>query len=100
MLCMILLVDLIVSSVQLAKDRIPLLLQVVLVLWDHYIPLVQDQAREMLVHLIHELVLSNMDDNTDGPTKGEIESFIDEIRLHDPKVVWMYDDFNGKNEEE
>ncbi|TVY83603.1 Cell morphogenesis protein, partial [Lachnellula suecica] len=95
-LSLILLVDLMVSPVQLVAENVPLLLQVVTVLWDHYIPLVQEQAREMLIHLIHELVISRIDDETTIPTKKSIEDFIESIRRHDTTVVWAYEDNNGK----
>ncbi|KAK6596139.1 cell morphogenesis protein pag1 [Botrytis cinerea] len=95
-LSLILLVDLMVSPVQLVADNVPLLLQVVAVLWDHYIPLVQEQAREMLIHLIHELVISQIDDESTNPSKNSIEDFIESIRRHDPKVIWHYDDNSGK----
>ncbi|KAL2133899.1 hypothetical protein VTI74DRAFT_1464 [Chaetomium olivicolor] len=95
-LSLILLVDLMVAPVSLAADSVPILLQVVTVLWDHYTPLVQEQAREMLVHLIHELVISNLDDNTPATTRQSIESLIDAIRRHDRAVVWGYEDSNGK----
>ncbi|KAI4682406.1 uncharacterized protein J4E88_005296 [Alternaria novae-zelandiae] len=95
--CLILLVDLMVSPVEVAKEHIPLLLQVVLVLWDHYTSVVQDQSREMLVHLIHELVISKIEDDTPGINKRSIEDFIEGIRQHDAKVVWSYDDKNGKD---
>ncbi|KAI0132506.1 cell morphogenesis N-terminal-domain-containing protein [Xylariales sp. AK1849] len=95
-LSLILLVDLMVSPVQLSPENLPVLLQVVTVLWDHYTPLVQDQAREMLVHLIHELVVSKMDDATPVDTKRSIENVIDAIRRHDRTVVWGYEDSNGK----
>ncbi len=95
-LSLILLVDLMVSPVSLAAESVPILLQVVMVLWDHYTPLVQEQAREMLVHLIHELVISNLDDNTPVATRQWIESLIDGIRRHDRSVVWGYEDSNGK----
>ncbi|KAL1593201.1 Cell morphogenesis protein PAG1 [Paraconiothyrium brasiliense] len=99
--CLILLVDLMVSPLQLGSEHLPLLLQVVLVLWDHYTPVVQDQAREMLVHLIHELVISKIeDDNTIGIDKTAIEEFIENVRQHDSKVVWNYDDKNGKGSED
>jgi hypothetical protein len=94
-LSLILLVDLMVSPVQLVAENVPLLLQVVTVLWDHYIPLVQEQAREMLIHLIHELVISKMDDDQSG-TKKSIEDFIESVRSHDANVVWAYEDNNGK----
>lgn len=95
-LALILLVDLIVTPTELAKDFVPLLLQVVLILWDHYIPRVQEGAREMLVHLIHELVMSKMDDTSSISSRENIEKFIDMIRREDPKVIWTYEDFNGK----
>ncbi|KAF2459229.1 cell morphogenesis protein-like protein [Lineolata rhizophorae] len=98
-LCLILLVDLMVSPVRVGKDKVPLLLQVVLVLWDHYTPLVQDQAQEMLVHLIHELVISKLEEGQMSPDKQEIEDFVEMIRRHDAKVGWNYEDFNGKNDE-
>ncbi|KAF2672184.1 hypothetical protein BT63DRAFT_369466, partial [Microthyrium microscopicum] len=97
-LALILLVDLIVTPTELAMEYVPLLLQVVLILWDHYIPRVQEGAREMLVHLIHELVISKMDETSSNPSKESIEQFIDMIRREDAKVVWSYDDFNGKKE--
>jgi hypothetical protein len=99
-LALILLVDLMVAPTEISKDFVPMLLNVVLILWDHYIPRVQDQAREMLVHLIHEQIISKMQNSESTSSKGSLEDFIDLIRSHDPKVVWTYDDFNGKNEHE
>ncbi|KAI0874664.1 cell morphogenesis N-terminal-domain-containing protein [Hypoxylon argillaceum] len=98
-LSLILLVDLMVAPVQLPADTLPLLLQVVTVLWDHYTPLVQEQAREMLVHLVHELVISRMDDATSPEVKRSIEGLIDAIRQHDRLVVWSYEDSNGKTDD-
>ncbi|KAL7781661.1 cell morphogenesis N-terminal domain-containing protein [Trichoderma afarasin] len=95
-LSLILLVDLMVSPVHLTQESVPLLLHVVTVLWDHYTPLVQEQAREMLVHLIHELVMSRIDDQTDPHHKESIEELIDLVRRHDRSVVWSYEDSNGK----
>ncbi|KAK5660214.1 hypothetical protein OQA88_12748 [Cercophora sp. LCS_1] len=95
-LSLILLVDLMVAPVTLVQDNVPVLLQVVTVLWDHYTALVQEQAREMLVHLIHELVISRLDDDTPATTKHSIEGLIDAIRRHDRAVVWSYEDSNGK----
>ncbi|KAK7413719.1 Cell morphogenesis protein PAG1 [Neonectria punicea] len=95
-LSLILLVDLMVSPVHLTQENVPVLLQVVTVLWDHYTPLVQEQAREMLVHLIHELVISQVDDRTQEGDKKSIEDLIDLIRRHDRSVVWGYEDSNGK----
>ncbi|KAI1174610.1 cell morphogenesis N-terminal-domain-containing protein [Nemania sp. FL0916] len=98
-LSLILLVDLMVAPVQLTAESLPLLLQVVTVLWDHYTPLVQEQAREMLVHLIHELVISRLDDTIEPETKRSIDDLIDAIRQHDRSVVWSYEDSNGKVDE-
>ncbi|PQE17215.1 cell morphogenesis PAG1 protein [Rutstroemia sp. NJR-2017a BVV2] len=95
-LSLILLVDLMVSPLQLAAESVPLLLQGVTVLWDHYIPLVQEQSREMLIHLMHELIISRIDDESTTPNKDSIEDFIESIRRHDSKVVWHYDESSGK----
>ncbi|CAK7268881.1 Cell morphoproteinsis protein PAG1 [Sporothrix epigloea] len=97
-LSLILLVDLMVSPVVLAVENVPILLQVVTVLWDHYTPLVQEQAREMLVHLIHELVVSNTDGKTAEEAKA-IEGLVELVRRHDASVVWGYDDSNGKEDD-
>ncbi|KAL1902608.1 Cell morphogenesis protein PAG1 [Sporothrix stenoceras] len=98
-LSLILLVDLMVSPVNLAAENVPVLMQVVTVLWDHYTPLVQEQAREMLVHLIHELVISNIDDKSAEEAKA-IEGLVELIRRHDKTVVWGYEDSNGKEDDQ
>lgn len=95
-LSLIFLVDLMVAPVQLPRESVPLLLHVVTVLWDHYMPLVQEQAREMLVHLMHELVISQMDDQAHGSQKRAIEELAERVRQHDRTVVWGYEDSNGK----
>lgn len=99
-LSLIFLVDLMVAPMKLARESVPLLLQVVLVLWDHYTLLVQEQAREMLVHLIHELVITKIDDDTTTPNKTTIEAFVESIRQHKPDVVWTYEECSGKDDEE
>ena len=98
-LALILLVDLMVGPVNLAQENLPLLLHVVIVLWDHYTPLVQEQAREMLVHLIHELVFSRVEDRAQSAAEPPIEDLIDLIRRHDRTVVWEYKTSNGKVED-
>lgn len=50
----------------------------------------QEQAREMLVHLIHELVISKIGDDTTTPSKAKIEDFIESIRQSKAEVVWGY----------
>lgn len=99
-LCMILLVDLVVSPIQLPADKIPTLLQVVLVQWDQYANIVQDQAREMLVHLIHELVISKIEPGSTEPDKKSIEDFIESVRRHDAKIMWSYADSEVRAGEE
>ncbi|KAL2761141.1 hypothetical protein ACRALDRAFT_1078419 [Sodiomyces alcalophilus JCM 7366] len=96
-LSLILLVDLMVSPVQLAPENVALLLHVVIVLWDHYTPLVQEQAREMLIHLVHELVISRLDEKAPAAARESIENLIDLIRRHDKSVVWGYEDHNGND---
>ncbi|WPH04646.1 putative cell morphogenesis protein [Acrodontium crateriforme] len=95
-LSMILLVDLVVSPIQLPADKVPTLLQIILVQWDQYIIIVQDQAREMLVHLIHELVISKIEPGHTEPDKKSIEDFIESIRRHDPKIMWSYADSEAR----
>ncbi|KAK4494161.1 hypothetical protein PRZ48_014459 [Zasmidium cellare] len=99
-LSMILLVDLVVSPFQLPAGKVPVLLQVILVQWDQYVSIVQDQAREMLVHLIHELVISKIDPGSTEPDKKSIEDFIECVRRHDPKIAWSYTDSEVRAGEE
>ncbi|KAL8712979.1 MAG: hypothetical protein Q9220_002839 [cf. Caloplaca sp. 1 TL-2023] len=94
-LSLIFLVDLMVAPMKLGKESIPLLLQVILALWDHYNALVKEQAREMLVHLIHELVITKIDEKAANPKKESIEAFVESIRQHEAHVVWSYEECNG-----
>ena len=87
-----------VSPTNLSPENVPLLLQAVTVLWDHYTLLVQDQAREMLVHLIHELIIRRIDDDSTTPNKQAIETFVESIRQRESNVVWAYEEWNGKDE--
>lgn len=95
-LSMMFLVDLIVSPVQLGREKLPVLLQTVITQWDHYTGLVQDQAREMLVHLIHELVISKIEGGNSPLDKKSVEELIESIHHLDPKVMWSYED-SGSN---
>ncbi|QIW99068.1 hypothetical protein AMS68_004586 [Peltaster fructicola] len=92
-LSMILLVDLIVTPDKVALDRLVVLLQVILVSWDQYTIVVQEQARELLVHLIHELVISKDDP---GLNKDEVEDFVELLRSNDSKIMWSYQDSEVK----
>ncbi|KAK9457532.1 cell morphogenesis N-terminal-domain-containing protein [Dipodascopsis uninucleata] len=90
-LAMILLVDLLVTPVAAMSESLALLLQVVFVLLDHYNQLVHEQARELLVHLIHVLILP-ADSEVDGERKNSTVELIDMIRRRDSKTIWSYDD--------
>ena len=89
-----------VAPVKLSKESVPLLLQSIIVLWDHYTLLIQEHAREMLVHLIHELIITKIEDNATTPNKESIEGFVESIRQHDAAVIWSYDECNGKDGDE
>ena len=91
-LCMMLLVDLVVAPFALPMDQVATLLQVILVQWDQYATIVQDQARELLVHLMHELVLSKLQPDTVNVHLKHIEDLIELVRRQDPKIAWSYAD--------
>lgn len=95
---LIFLVDLMVAPVTLPLQDVVKLLHVVLILWDHYTLTVQEQAREMLVHLIHELIAAKIEDDAPAERRQSIEDFVEAIRKSDPKVVWEYEDNNDKEE--
>ena len=88
-----------VAPVTLPTDSAIKLVHAVLILWDHYTPAVQEQAREMLVHLIHELVTSKTADNVLAPRKQRIEQLVEAIRRNELNVVWAYEDNNGKDDD-
>ena len=46
----------------------------------------------MLVHLIHELVITKIEDDTTEPSKRTIEAFVESIRQQDPVVIWTYEE--------
>lgn len=96
---LIFLVDLMVAPVTLSLGDVVKLLHVVLILWDHYTVTVQEQAREMLVHLIHELIAAKLEDNQPPGARQSIEDFVESIRKSDPTVVWEYEENQGKEEE-
>lgn len=96
---LIFLVDLMVAPVTLALDDVIKLLHVVLILWDHYTLTVQEQAREMLVHLIHELVATKLEDDASDGARQSVEDFVESIRNSDPAIVWDYEENHGKEGE-
>jgi Cell morphogenesis C-terminal/Cell morphogenesis central region len=89
-----------VAPVTLPTDSAIKLIHAVLILWDHYTVSVQEQAREMLVHLIHELVTSKIGDSALAANKDKIERLVEAIRRNDSNVVWSYEDNNGKEDDD
>lgn len=96
---LIFLVDLMVAPVNLALDDVVKLIHIVLILWDHYTLTVQEQAREMLVHLIHELIAAKLEDDAPDGARQSVEDFVESIRKSDPTVVWEYEENQGKDGE-
>ena len=88
-----------VAPVALPTESAIKLIHAVLILWDHYTVSVQEQAREMLVHLIHELVTSKIGDNALAANKNQIERLVEAIRRNESSVVWSYEDNNGKDDD-
>ena len=86
------------DSVKLKPENVALLLQELFVLWDSNVPLVQEQAREMLVHLIHGLVITGTEDGATDPTKSNIEDFVESLRRKDPSTIWQYRERDGRGE--
>ncbi|KAF3938035.1 hypothetical protein ABW19_dt0200649 [Dactylella cylindrospora] len=93
---LIFMVDLMVGPVPEMAPNLPLLLQVVFVLWDHYVPLVQEQAREMLVHLIHELVISKQGKSIEELHR--VREFVESVRTQQSKMQWAYDETGSEND--
>jgi len=51
----------------------------------------------MLLHLIHQLVVLKMNDDLTTSQAKSIEDFIELIRHRDSKVIWKYEDNNGRS---
>ncbi|KAG7661544.1 TAO3 [[Candida] subhashii] len=85
-LSMIFLVDLFTTKRDIMVEKLPLLLHIAFSLLDHYLPVVQEQACSLLIHLIHALAI-------DEPKAQET---IDILRSKDQvKNLWVYDDLNN-----
>lgn len=97
---LIFLVDLMVSPVILPKEEAIKLVHTVLILWDHYTSSVQEQAREMLVHLIHELVTTKIDSQILSSAKSLIEGLVEAVRTNDSRVSWSYEKNTRKDEDD
>lgn len=88
---MIFLVDLVVSPVIISFENVVKLIHVSLLFWDHPVPAFHEEARDMLVHLIYEVLAPRRQDSPDYERK-EIEGFAESIRRGDPGVSWEYHD--------
>lgn len=97
---LIFLVDLMVPPVQLVKNDASKLIHTILILWDHYTTSVQEQAREMLVHLIHELVTTKVEATMLNPQRQRIEDLVEAVRGNDARVSWTYENYTGKDEDD
>lgn len=89
-----------VTPVTLAKDEVIKLVHTVLILWDHYTTSVQEQAREMVVHLIHELVTTKIEPKLLNSAKSQIESLVEAVRTNDSRVSWSYENNTRKDEDD
>ncbi len=87
-LALIFLVDIFTVSNDVMGNNLPLLLHVSFVLFDHYLPIVQNQAAAMLIHLIHGLT------TPDEPASVEAIKMIKKHSIKTP--IWTYDDLNSE----
>ena len=91
-LALILLVDLVVTPAKVSEEQLPTLLHAVFVLWDHTNQMIQDHAREMLIHVIHELIVSQTEAEVLEKVRQEADKLIESIRSEDPRVIWSLND--------
>ena len=89
-----------VAPVTLPTENAIKLIHATLILWDHYAATVQEQAREMLVHLIHELVTSKIGDDALSPKRKQVEKLVESIRGNEANVIWGYEENNGKDDDD
>ena len=88
-LALIFLVDLLVEPSPVISNCLPLLLHVVFMHLDHYIPLIHDAAKDTLINLC----LTHMVSANPPADLVATRSFVDRLRdLKDPKELWQYDD--------
>lgn len=90
-LSLILLVDLVVAPVIISFENVVKLIHVSLLFWDHPVSAFHEEAREMLVHLIHEILAPRLQNSPDYERKA-IEEFVEGIRQGDANVSWDYHD--------
>lgn len=79
-LAVILLVDLSSRGHDYIRTNFPLILHVCYILLDHYLPIVQNQAREMLIRAISEL----------GSNSPATDDLIELLRKKDQRSAWSY----------
>lgn len=85
-LSMVFLVDLYTIRSERMLEKLPLLLHVAFSLLDHYLVIVQEQARALLIHLIQSL----------APKETKSAEAIDILNQRDYlKYLWVYDDLNN-----
>ncbi|ETN41939.1 uncharacterized protein HMPREF1541_03878 [Cyphellophora europaea CBS 101466] len=97
---LIFLVDLMVPPVKLSKENATKVIHAVFILWDHYTPTVQEQAREMLVHQLQELVATKADAELLAPVWDQIEQVVESVRRNEDSVCWSYESHTGKPDDD
>lgn len=86
-LSMVFLVDLFRANRGLAFQNLPLLLHVSFSLLDHYLPLVQEQAISLLIHLTQLI----------APNNPKSQQIMATLRSKNHMThLWVYDDLNGE----
>lgn len=86
-LSIVFLVDLFRANRGLAFQNLPLLLHVCFALLDHYLPLIQEQAISLLIHLTQSIAPVN-------PKSLQIMNTLRSKNHH--TNLWVYDDLNGE----
>lgn len=84
-LAVILLVDLSTHGSDSIRSNFPLILHVCYGLLDHYMAISQNQAREMLIRVIHEM----------GSNSSATDDLIELFRKKDQRSVWTYSNLNS-----
>ena len=87
-LAVILLVDLSTGNQDTIRNHFPLILHVCYVLLDHFLPIVQNQAREMLIRVIHEM----------GNHTSATDDIIELFRKKDQKSAWSYHNLTSEKD--
>ncbi len=95
-LALILLVDLLIEPIEEMSSNLALLLYVVFAQFDHYVSIIQNEAREMLVHLIHELTIRKQG-AISNVQMDSIAEFVENVRNKEQNTTWQYD-HNGTSD--